>query len=97
MLKPKASEHRKKAPCVRPKDSAVACTQMRDYVKPFRRLFLKVSAGSMAGFQRIFIACSRAGGKAFVLPGQTVVTHGGISLDEVIVPFIEISRRKAAY
>jgi hypothetical protein len=36
-------------------------------------------------------------GKAFVLQGQTVVCHGGISLDEVIVPFIEISRKKTIY
>jgi hypothetical protein len=34
-------------------------------------------------------------GKAFVQQGKVVVCHGGISLDEVIVPFIEISRRKA--
>jgi hypothetical protein len=32
---------------------------------------------------------------AFVPQGQTVVCHGGISLDEVIVPFVEIFRRKA--
>jgi hypothetical protein len=35
--------------------------------------------------------------KAFVLQGQTIVTHGGSSLDEVIVPFIEISRKKTVY
>lgn len=32
--------------------------------------------------------------KAFVQEGQTVVSHGGISPEEVIVPFIEIFRRK---
>jgi hypothetical protein len=36
-------------------------------------------------------------GKAFLPPGQTAICHGGISLDEVIVPFIEISRRKVVY
>jgi hypothetical protein len=36
-------------------------------------------------------------GKAFTQEGQIVVCHGGMSLDEVMVPFIEISRRKADY
>ena len=36
-------------------------------------------------------------GKAFVPEGQTVVSHGGISPEEVIVPFIEIFRRKTVY
>jgi hypothetical protein len=35
--------------------------------------------------------------KAFIPQGQTAICHGGISMDEVIVPFIEISRRKAVY
>jgi hypothetical protein len=35
--------------------------------------------------------------KAFVPQGQTVICHGGISMDEVIVPFIEITCRKAVY
>lgn len=35
--------------------------------------------------------------KAFVPKGQMVVGHGGISPEEVIVPFIEISRRKMVY
>ena len=35
--------------------------------------------------------------KAFVQQGQTLVCHGGATVDEVIVPFVEISRRKAAY
>jgi hypothetical protein len=35
--------------------------------------------------------------KAFVPKGQTVVSHGGISPEEVIVPFIEIFRRKTGY
>jgi hypothetical protein len=34
---------------------------------------------------------------AFVTKGQTTVCHGGISIDEVIVPFIEISRKKTVY
>lgn len=36
-------------------------------------------------------------GKAFVAQGQTVVCHGGNGLDEVIVPFIEISRKRTVY
>jgi hypothetical protein len=35
--------------------------------------------------------------KAFVPKGQTAVSHGGISPEEVIVPFIEIFRRKTVY
>jgi len=35
--------------------------------------------------------------KAFVPEEQTVVSHGGISPEEVIVPFIEIYRRKTVY
>lgn len=35
--------------------------------------------------------------KAFVPKGQTVVSHGGISPEEVIVPFIEIFRRKTVH
>jgi hypothetical protein len=35
--------------------------------------------------------------KAFVAQGQTVMCHGGISLDEVIVPFIEIAYKKAVF
>ncbi len=32
--------------------------------------------------------------KAFASKGQTVVSHGGASIEEMVVPFIEISRRK---
>lgn len=35
--------------------------------------------------------------KAFLPQGQTAICHGGISIDEVIVPFIEISMRKVLY
>ena len=33
-----------------------------------------------------------AGRSAFTTKGETVVTHGGISLDELVVPFIQISK-----
>ncbi|HQN17620.1 MAG TPA: hypothetical protein PKV86_00710, partial [Syntrophobacteraceae bacterium] len=36
-------------------------------------------------------------GKAFGAEGQTVVSHGGISPEEIMVPFIEIYRRKTVY
>jgi len=32
------------------------------------------------------------GRQAFALNGQVVVTHGGISIDEAIVPFVQISK-----
>ena len=35
--------------------------------------------------------------KAFVAQGQTVISHGGVSMEEVIVPFVEIANRKASY
>jgi hypothetical protein len=35
--------------------------------------------------------------KAFVTKDQTVICHGGVSIDEVIVPFVEISNRKVVY
>ena len=50
-----------------------------------------------SGLPRDFHCLLAPTGKAFVQQGQTVVTHGGVSLDEVIVPFVEISRRKAVY
>lgn len=31
-------------------------------------------------------------GKAFVTKGQKIVTHGGISIEEVIVPFVKVER-----
>jgi len=37
------------------------------------------------------------GTKAFLPQDQTAICHGGLSLDEVVVPFIEISTRKASY
>ena len=36
-------------------------------------------------------------GSAFSQKDQTIVCHGGSSVDEVIVPFVEIVRRKAVY
>lgn len=35
--------------------------------------------------------------KAFAPKDQTVICHGGVSIDEVIVPFVEISNRKVVY
>jgi hypothetical protein len=50
-----------------------------------------------SGLPRDFHCLLAPAGKAFVQQKQTVVTHGSVSLDEVIVPFVEISRRKAVY
>jgi hypothetical protein len=36
-------------------------------------------------------------GKSFSQKDKTVVCHGGISLDEAMVPFIEISQQRASY
>jgi hypothetical protein len=33
-------------------------------------------------------------GRAYTDKGKTVVTHGGLSIEEVIVPFVEIRRRE---
>jgi hypothetical protein len=31
-------------------------------------------------------------GEAFAKEGATIITHGGVSIDEVIVPFITITQ-----
>jgi hypothetical protein len=36
-------------------------------------------------------------GNSFSQKGQTIICHGGNSMDEVIVPFIEIARRRVMY
>jgi hypothetical protein len=59
--------------------------------------FSETIAWDHQGLPKDFYCLLAPEGQAFVPKGQTVVSHGGISPEEVIVPFIEISRRKTAY
>ena len=36
-------------------------------------------------------------GRAFTQEGHTIICHGGISIDEVVVPFVQITRREERY
>lgn len=36
-------------------------------------------------------------GNAFTQKGHTIVCHGGISIDEVVVPFVQVTRREERY
>jgi len=49
------------------------------------------------GLPKDFHCLLASPGSAFSQKGQTVVCHGGSSLDEVMVPFVEIVRRKVVY
>jgi hypothetical protein len=49
------------------------------------------------GLPKYFHCLLASQDKAFVPKGQMVVSHGGISPEEVIVPFIEIFRRNMVY
>lgn len=49
------------------------------------------------GLPKDFHALLAPADAAFVQKGQSVVSHGGISIEEVMVPFVEISRRKVTY
>lgn len=38
-----------------------------------------------------YLPLIHSGRGAFVTNGQTIVTHGGTSLDELVIPFVELS------
>ena len=67
-----------------------ACNEFRLFSKPFLMPVLAiylVGSGLTSVRKKILLA-----GLAFATAGEVVVTHGGISIDEVIVPFIQISK-----
>ncbi len=43
-----------------------------------------------------YLPLIHAGRAAYVTSGQTIVTHGGTSLDEMVVPFVQITRNPQA-
>ncbi len=68
----------------------------------------KLRSSSMAGFSdsipwdhqglpKDFYCLLAPSGNAFSQKGKTIICHGGNSLDEVLVPFIEIVGRRAGY
>ncbi|MGI8739741.1 MAG: BREX-3 system phosphatase PglZ [Gammaproteobacteria bacterium] len=54
----------------------------------------KLCPGSLslkiAGLPGDFLPLFAAGGSAFVPQGEPVVTHGGLSMEEVVVPFVKV-------
>ena len=51
--------------------------------------------GPPSGFRKIAWPCSLPGRSAFVREGERIVGHGGVSLEEVVVPWIRIERAPA--
>jgi hypothetical protein len=46
-----------------------------------------------AGLPGDYLPLIAPSGKAFIQKGKKIVTHGGISIEEVIVPFVQIERK----
>ena len=53
-----------------------------------------VNRGSSKMLPPTYLPLIHSGRGAFVTSGQTIVTHGGTSLDELIIPFVELSHTK---
>jgi hypothetical protein len=51
---------------------------------------------NIAGLPPNFLPMFAAGDSAFVTNGEHIVAHGGMSIDELIVPFIKVNRVKEA-
>jgi hypothetical protein len=47
------------------------------------------------GLPEDFLPLFAANRRAFIRDGDQVVTHGGLSLEEVVVPLIQLSRRES--
>jgi hypothetical protein len=88
--------------CGLPKEGALADTKgerVRIYSDSALRLRVKagfpdavewLSIGLPDGYYPL-LAPGRA---AFVRPGTTVVSHGGVSLEELVVPFVQVERKR---
>lgn len=50
----------------------------------------------IAGLPSNFLPMFAAGDSAFVTNGEHIVAHGGMSIDELVVPFIKVNRVKEA-
>ncbi len=87
--------------CGRPSEGAVADVRgQRARVFPDPALRSRVEkdfpgsvAWSPTGLPEEYFPLLAPGRTAFVPPGDTVVAHGGASLEEIIVPFIQIEAR----
>lgn len=70
-------------------------TRLRVYSSPILRTQAKEQAANAiewppVGLPADYFALLAGERTAFVAPGQHIVTHGGITVEEVLVPFIEI-------
>jgi hypothetical protein len=52
----------------------------------------KVRIGANKLLPPSYLPLLHSGRGAYVTNGQTIVSHGGVSLDEVVVPFVQLSR-----
>ena len=83
----------------RPNQGVIAETR-GERVRIYRSALLRAeSAGQFPGtfslevpaWPRDFLPLFAAGRTAFVTPGEALVSHGGCSIEEVIVPFVKVS------
>jgi hypothetical protein len=56
------------------------------------RLGARVERASSKMLPFTYLPLIHTGRGAFVNRGQTIVTHGGISMDELVIPFIQLSK-----
>jgi hypothetical protein len=56
------------------------------------RLGARVERASSKMLPSTYLPLIHTGRGAFVNSGQTIVTHGGISMDELVIPFIQLSK-----
>lgn len=87
--------------CGRPSEGAIADVRgERVRIYPDRTLrskvkqrFLTALEWEPVGLPEAYLPLIASGRQAFVAKGDFVVGHGGISVEEIIVPFVEIERR----
>jgi len=58
------------------------------------QLGARANRGSSRMLPPNYLPLIHSGRGAFVTNGQTIVTHGGTSIDEMVIPFIELSHTK---
>jgi hypothetical protein len=56
------------------------------------QLGARVEQGSSKMLPPSYLPLIHSGRGAFVTSGQTIVTHGGTSIDEMVIPFIQLSK-----
>jgi len=89
--------------CGSPAEGAVADLRghrVRIYSDPVLRMKIKEAFPSALEWQPIglpddYLPLIAQDRKAFVREGDRLVTHGGISIEELIVPLVRVERRKS--